>query len=296
MRDAGTVAVPSASPTGGCNPRPARESAYAALVMDLWLAVLVILGAAALSAGGMLLLRSRAPEGTYFKDPIPAGAVYTVVGTAYMVIVAFVFFVAFESYGGAKANAEEEATATLAMFHAALPFNQTARIRLHGQVICYAREVIDDGWRAMREGEASATVDARVTALEETASEIELQGEHEVVAYDHWLALNEERRKGRQGRIGESSGLVPPVLWLILIVGGVVVIAAVGFFADPRESRVTQGAMIAAVAVIVASGLVLVRFLDRPYHDKSGGIKPTAMERTLAQMEREQPQAVMPCE
>ena len=32
---------------------------------------------------------------------------YTVVGTAYMVIVAFVFFIAFESYGGAKADAEE---------------------------------------------------------------------------------------------------------------------------------------------------------------------------------------------
>ena len=82
---------------------------------------------------------------------------------------------------------------------------------------------------------------------------------------------------------------------MILIVGGVVVIAAVGFFADPRESRVAQGAMIAAVAVVVASGLVLVRFLDRPYNDKSGGIKPTAMERTLAQMEKGEPDAVIPC-
>ena len=178
--------------------------------MDLWLAVLVIVGAAAASAGGMLIVRRRAPEGTYFRDPIPAGAIYTVVGTAYMVIVAFVFFVAFESYGGAKADAEEEATATLAMFHAALPFNQTERVRLQGQVICYAREVIDDGWRAMRKGKASQIVDARVTALEETAAAIELQGEQEVAAYEHWLALNEERRKGRQGRVGEASGLVPP--------------------------------------------------------------------------------------
>ena len=71
-----------------------------------------------MSAAGMLVVRRRAPEGTYFKDPIPAGAVYTVAGTAYMVIVAFVFFIAFESYGGAKADAEDEATATLAMFHA----------------------------------------------------------------------------------------------------------------------------------------------------------------------------------
>ena len=80
---------------------------------------------------------------------------------------------------------------------------------------------------------------------------------------------------------------MPPVLWLILIVGAVVVIGAVGLFADPREARVPQAAMIAAVAVIVASGLVLVRFLDRPYENKSGSIKPTAMERSLVLMERE---------
>jgi hypothetical protein len=262
--------------------------------MDLWLAVLVILGTAALSAAGMLLVRRRAPEGTYFKDPIPAAAVYTVVGTAYMVIVAFVFFVAFESYGGAKSDAEEEATATLAMFHAALPFSSTVRAQLQGQVVCYAREVIADEWRAMRDGETSPVVDARVTALEESAARIPLEGEKQLAAYDHWFALNEERRKGRQGRIAQASGLVPPVLWLILIVGAVVVIAAVGLFADPREARFPQAALIAAIAVIVASGLLLVGFLDRPYEDKSGSIKPTAMTRTLAQMQREQ-QVAVPC-
>jgi hypothetical protein len=94
--------------------------------MELWLAALIILGAAALSAAGMLIVRRRAPAGTFFKDPIPAGAVYTVAGTAYMVIVAFVFFIAFESYGGAKADAEE-ATATLAMFHATGPFGPADR-------------------------------------------------------------------------------------------------------------------------------------------------------------------------
>ena len=89
---------------------------------------------------------------------------YTVVGTAYMVILAFVFFIAFESYGGAKADAEEEATATLAMFHAAGPFDPPARAELQGQTICYAREVISDGWPAMREGGGSSVVDARDAA------------------------------------------------------------------------------------------------------------------------------------
>jgi hypothetical protein len=256
--------------------------------MEPWVAALIIVGAAALSAVGMLVVRRRAPAGTFFKDPIPVGAVYTVAGTAYMVILAFVFFIAFENYGGAKADAEEEATATLAMFHAARPFAPAARAELQGQMICYGREVISDGWPAMRKnGGGSSVVDARVSALEESAEQVPVNGAKQAAAFEHWFALNEERRHGRQGRIGEASGLVPPVVWLILIIGAAVVIGSVAFFADREETAVTQAAMAAGIAIIVVSGLVLVRFLDKPYEDKSGSIRPTAMARTLAQMERE---------
>jgi hypothetical protein len=266
--------------------------------MEPWLAALIIVGAAALSAVGILIVRRRAPAGTFFEDPIPAGAVYTVAGTAYMVIVAFVFFVAFESYGGAKADAEEEATATLAMFHAAGPFDPGARAELEEQVICYAREVISDGWPAMQRGGGSSVVDARVAAMEEAAEQAPVTDAKQTAAYEHWFALNEERRQGRQGRIGEAAGLVPSVVWLILIIGAVVAVASVCFFADPLERAFTQAGMIAAVAIIVVSGLVLVRFLDKPYEDMSGSIKPTAMTRTLEQMERnrrERGQAVVRC-
>src|SRR3954463_4261688 len=266
--------------------------------MEPWLATLIILGAAALSAAGMLTVRRRAPAGTFFRDPIPAGAVYTVTGTAYMVILAFVFFIAFESYGGAKTDAEEEATATLAMFHAVGPFGPAVREELQGQVICYAREVISDGWPAMREGRASPVVDARVSAMETSAERLPVHGAKQTAAFEHWFALNEDRRQGRQGRIGQSEGLVPPVIWLILIVGAVVVIASVALFADRAEAAFPQAAMVAAVAIVVVSGLLLVRFLDKPYENQSGSIKPTAMERTLAQMEREdrsRGQAVVRC-
>jgi hypothetical protein len=208
-----------------------------------------------------------------------------VVGTAYMVILAFVFFVAFESYHTARADAEAEATATLAMFHTTFPFGPTERARLQKQVVCYAREVIADEWPSMSHGTTSAVVDKRVTAMETTASRIRVEGENQVAAYEHWFALDQERRVGRQGRIAQASGLVPTVLWLILIVGAVVVIAGVGFFADVREPRFTQAAMMISIVVIVVSGLLMVRFFDRPYEDKSGSIKPSAMASVLAQME-----------
>jgi hypothetical protein len=267
--------------------------------MDLWLAAVIIVGAAAVSVAGMLVVRERAPAGGYFRDTVPAAAIYTVVGTAYMVVLAFVFFVAFESYHAAKSDAEDEATAVLAMFHTVGPFTPKSRDQLQGQMMCYAREVISKEWAAMRDGKTSPVVEARVTALEEDAERMPVSGSKQSDAYAQWFSLNEERRKARQGRIAEAAPLVPPLIWLILIVGAAVVIATACLFADPEEARVPQAAMIAAVAAIVVSGLLLVWFLDRPYENKSGSIKPTAMTRSLALMQ-EAPQVrnhqvVMPC-
>jgi hypothetical protein len=263
--------------------------------LDLWLAALIIVGAAAVSAAVMLFVRRRAPAGTYFKDVVPAGAVYTVVGTAYMVIVAFVFFVAFESYGAAKASTEEEATATLAMFHAARLFGPKTGPELQRQVICYAREVISDGWRTTRKGKPSPIVEARVTALERGAEDAPATGSNHATALDQWFTLNEDRRRGRQGRVAAASPLVPPLVWLIVIVGGAVVILTVCFFADAEERRLPQASMIAAVAVVVVSGLILIRFLDKPYENKSGSIKPTAMMRTLNLIEGEHRKPTVRC-
>lgn len=249
--------------------------------MNLWLAALIILGAVALSVAAMLVVRRVAPAGSYFKDVVPAGALYTVIGTAYMVILAFVFLVAFESYHAAKSEAQNEATATLAMFHAVQPLSSKTRNQLQGQVICYARQVISKEWPAMRAGKTSPAVEARITAMEIDAEEA---ASEQSAVYEQWSSSNDERRQGRQGRIAEAASVVPSVIWLVLIIGAVIVLASVCFFADADEAWFPQVAMMAATATIVVSGLLLVRFLELPYESQSGSIKPTAMARSLALM------------
>jgi hypothetical protein len=267
--------------------------------MSLPVAALIMLVTAALSAVVMLIVRRRAPAGTYFKDAVPAGAVYTVAGTGYIVILAFVFFVAFESYHSAKAAAQDEATATQAMFDDAELLSPKARDQLQGGLICYARAVIADEWPVMRQGKSSPVVDARLAALQDGFERVSLRDGKQRAAFDHWFVLNSARGAGREVRISEAAPLVPPIIWLILIVGGGLVIAAVCFFADKEEAALPQVAMIASVAVIVVSSLLLVQFLDKPYENQNGSIKPTAMMRSLALMQsehqRSSPNAAVPC-
>lgn len=78
---------------------------------------------------------------------------------------------------------------------------------------------------------------------------------------------------------------VPLPLWVVLIIGAVLVIGYTCFFADPGERIWVQAMMVGSITVIVVSGLLSVRFLDMPYENRTGSIKPVEMARTLRLME-----------
>jgi len=83
--------------------------------------------------------------------------------------------------------------------------------------------------------------------------------------------------------------VVTTPVWFTLLVGGAVVILSGLIFADRRERFVVQAALAAAVTIMVTTGLMLVRFLDQPYEDQAGSIRPTEMRRSLEIMDREAP-------
>jgi sugar phosphate permease len=53
------------------------------------------------------------------------------------------------------------------------------------------------------------------------------------------------------------------------------------FFADSGEGAGTQSVLMGSVAAVIVAMLLLIRFLDSPFHEGVGGVKPVAMERTL---------------
>ena len=68
------------------------------------------------------------------------------------------------------------------------------------------------------------------------------------------------------------------------------------FFADRREHFIVQGSLIGAITAMVVAGLLLIWFLDHPYQNQSGSIKPDEMERQLVIVESEQVSAPQLCD
>jgi hypothetical protein len=253
--------------------------------VNLWLATVVVLATVTLAVAAMLLARRHAPPGSRFADSDRAAGVFGVLGTSFAVLLAFVIFLAFESYGTAKEKAGQEAIAITEAHRRAGLFPPPERDALRGTLICYARAVIDDEWRTMRDGRQSALVEAWLDDLDATASALTVTGAKRSVAFGGLLDTLSTRREGRRGRLAEAQPFVPAPLWIVLILSASLVLGYMCLYADPDEAWPIQAALIGTVACVVVSGLLIVQFLDRPYQDRSGSIRPVEMTRTLRLME-----------
>jgi hypothetical protein len=256
--------------------------------MNPFLAVALIAFAIAVTVTLMLLVRRfAAPAGGFFTDPDRAAGVFGVTGTGFAVLLAFVIFLSFSSYDRAREKASVEAVAITQLFRTAKLFSPDDRRQLHGELICYARAVVRDEWNTMRDGRESPLVDDWLLRIERTIDGIQPHGDAQRVAYDHWFEQAAERREGRRGRLAEGEPLVPSLVWLALFLGGALIITYMCFYADPAEPVFVQALMMGAVTTMVVAGMLVVRFLDRPYENTSGSIKPAAMTMTLRRMEDE---------
>ena len=75
----------------------------------------------------------------------------------------------------------------------------------------------------------------------------------------------------------------------LVVRAGAGALATLGYMvaqADKRESKVIQAIPIAFVSAIVTAGLLVVVFLDNPYSDSNGSIRPTEMTRTLDRIDK----------
>jgi hypothetical protein len=249
--------------------------------MNVALAALVVAVFTALGVTAMLLVRRRAPEGSRFTDGDRASGVFGVLATGFSVLLGFIVFLAFESYDQSRAGAEAEALVLAQQVQTAQFMPQPAGDRLTGQLVCYGRSVVFNEWPRSEAGQRSDDINPWGVELFRTLKTIQPRTASQQSAYDKWLDQTSEREAARIDRIHGAVGVIPLPLWIVLLLISVVVFVFMLFFADSGEGAVTQAVLMGSVATVLASMLLLITFLDSPFHKGIGGVRPVAMERTL---------------
>lgn len=248
-------------------------------------AIVVVFTAVAIAA--MLLVRRRAPEGSYFEDGDRAAGVFGVLATGFAVLAGFVVVLAFQSFDASRSGAESEARIVAHQFETAQFLPEPARGRLSGQLVCYARSVVHEEWPRMTSGTLGNTPNPWGVALFHSLREIEPRSVPEEAAFSKYLDERSDREDARADRTHGAEGVIPAPLWIVLFLSAGILFAFMLFFADSGERVLVQGTMIGGVAILVSSLLVLLWFLDNPYHGGAGSLEPVAMQGTLRLLDEE---------
>ncbi len=249
--------------------------------MTLLWAGLVVVFVALVAISAMLFVRRTAPEGSYFKDGDRASGVFGVLSTGFAILLGFVVFLSFASYDTSRSGAEAEAETIAEQFQTAQLLPVAARKDMSNALACYARSVVYDEWPQMTSGAGAELINPWGVAMFRTLAKIEPVKASEQAAYGKWLDQQSDRQTARSDRTHGAEGVIPVPLWIELFLSAGIIFIFMLFFADSSEWAVTQGMMMGGVAVVMSSTLLLLWFLDNPYHDGVGGLRPTAMERTL---------------
>lgn len=250
--------------------------------MRILVAFLIVAGVTTLTVAAMLLVRRKAPEGSYFRDGDRASGVFGVLATGFSVLLGFIIFLAFQSYDDSRSGAESEATIVAQQVQTAQFLPPGASAKLTGDLICYARSVVGPEWDALDAGNSNDSINPWAAQMYRTISTVHPRTATEQSAYDRWMDQTSQREQARLARVHGDQGIIPAPLWLVLLVVSAVIFVYMLFFADSGEGAVTQGVLMGSVTVVISLLLLLLVFFDHPHGEGMGKLQPTAMERTLS--------------
>ena len=236
--------------------------------------VVIVVVAVAISIAAMLVVRPRAPEGSFFSDGDRASGVFGVLATGFAIFAGFVIFLAFTTYDQSRAGAEAEALLVVQQFETAQFLAPATRDRLAGELICYGRSVVERGVAAHGGGRSRRHINPWGLALFRTIRAAEPSTSQQETAFAKWLDQTSDREEARRDRVHGAAGITPMTLWIVLLLSAAIVFCFMLFFADPAEMKRSQAMLVGSATTIVAVTLLAIYALDNPYRPGLGTIQP----------------------
>jgi amino acid transporter len=241
---------------------------------------LFVIAATALAFAAMMAVRRRAPEGGYYSDSDRASGVFGVLATGFSVLLGFLIFLAFESYDASRSGAEVEAATVAQQVQTAQRLPAVGG-DLTGQLVCYARWVVDEEWGRMEADTLGEEINPWGVAMFGTLQGYEPGSASEEANYAKWLDQTEAREIARQDRIHGAAGIMPVPLWIVLFFIAAIILVFMLGMADRSERPWVPALFMGSVVAVITAMLLLLNFFDDPVHDGVGGLQPDAMERTV---------------
>jgi hypothetical protein len=187
----------------------------------------------------------------------------TIIGTTYAVILGFMLYTVWTAYGEAQVNVDLEASALRDLYRTADALPEPQRTQLKLDARAYADAVIDNDWPEMADGKIPEGSHVINEAMWKTAMTIKPDSPTEVIytnhLLDHLTTLTEHRRT----RMLQAVYKLPPIFWVVLIIGGVVTVLSAATFG--ARSFALHAFQVTSFTLLVTLVLLAISDVNLPF-------------------------------
>lgn len=196
------------------------------------------------------------------------GILLAVVGTLYAILLGLIVVDSQAKVDQARQMAVTEANMLSNIAHLARTFKQPARQNIHDHIYRYALATVQQDWSAVEQGLVKEATIPHYRALWRDVTSYVPVEQNEQQCYSAMIGDLEELSDARRFRMVAARGGLSPVLWTVLITGGVMVVLFTYFFF--LESLLSQVLMTAFVIVFLSLNIYLVYIYQNPYRPELG--------------------------
>jgi hypothetical protein len=188
-----------------------------------WLLVALVIYLV-LSWAGVAASRAVASPCELKIDNEVLGNYLQTLGTLYAVLLAFVVFVVWNQYNDARLAVEAEANEVADLLRMVQSFAAPVRERVRVALHSYVQAVVNEEWNAMGSGRVSPKAEALLEEVWQGVGSIEPQTAREEGLFAEALSRFNGLSDSRTDRILTSRLRLPPMMWVLLAVGGLLTV------------------------------------------------------------------------
>jgi hypothetical protein len=200
----------------------------------------------------------------------------SVLGTTYAVIIGFMLYAVWTTLQSAEINADNEANCLVNAFRLADGLPAAQRVQVHQLARRYAEVVINEEWPAMLQGRLQPSGHGVIQELWTALLQTRPGNFSEQNSMTMTLAEVSSMTEHRRMRELQSGTKLPPILWMVLIVGGIITTLSSCLFGT--ENFKLHCVQVISLTLLLSLALVAIADIDRPFQG-AVHVNPTGFER-----------------
>ena len=246
--------------------------------MTIVVGVLVVIVSVFLALTGLVLVDRLVPETRRRSSNVGGGLIFRPISGVFGILIGFTAFLVWQQYTTAHVTTQREASELAAIYWHAEELPESERQQVQDLARSYARVVIEEEWPLMGQGQESSKAWDTIDKLRRTIDGFEPSTSSEETLHDRQVTLVDEVLNDRRLRLLQSREGLPPILWIVLLSGTVLLVGYTYFFG--LEDFRAHLMMVGMLTALIVGVLFTIKSLEYPF---SGDIRvePSALELVL---------------